>query len=294
MGVSNSKSINTPIKLPSQLRIMSYNVEWGFLELPSDINYDACGHKLPHTKLAQDSHLNLIAKNIGLCNPDICFLQEIGSLDAINYIRVSLNNMFGTYYNTYYSNNEEKGYQGVGILIKENFKDYYIIKEIPNFPLNRALCVLFDNNGIIYNFVGLHLKSLCDGKIEKDTKEQLQQLSAVKLFCKDSDYVVITGDFNNVENSEPIKKMIEYNYINLINTNKYIENITCNNETEFSLHNKNTEEKGSMIDYMFCSEKIKPLSFNIVNLTRENQSNKKEELRLETSDHLPILGIFKL
>ena len=38
------------------LRILTYNIEWGFLTLPDDINYDACGHKLPHTKEAQEEH----------------------------------------------------------------------------------------------------------------------------------------------------------------------------------------------------------------------------------------------
>ena len=55
--------LSTPVKSQS-FRVLSYNVEWGFIALPKNINYDACGHKLPHTKLAQDTHLKLIAKDI--------------------------------------------------------------------------------------------------------------------------------------------------------------------------------------------------------------------------------------
>ena len=100
-------------------RIMTYNVEWGFLNLPSDIKKDSCGHTIPQTSEAQKQHLCLIAKNIGLINPDICFLQEMGSLDAVKYIGSKLSNMFGLEYTSYYSNHET-GNQGVGLLIKSS------------------------------------------------------------------------------------------------------------------------------------------------------------------------------
>ena len=67
-------------------RILSYNVEWGFLNVPEDINSDSCGHPIPHTAEAQQTHLTLISKNIGIINPDICFLQEMGSLAAVKFI----------------------------------------------------------------------------------------------------------------------------------------------------------------------------------------------------------------
>ena len=67
-------------------RILSYNVEWGFLNVPGDIDSDSCGHSIPHSSKAQQTHLTLISKNIGIVNPDICFLQEMGSLDAVKFI----------------------------------------------------------------------------------------------------------------------------------------------------------------------------------------------------------------
>ena len=44
-------------------RIMSYNVEWGFLNLPKDITHDSGGHNIPNTKEAQQQHLRIISKN---------------------------------------------------------------------------------------------------------------------------------------------------------------------------------------------------------------------------------------
>lgn len=275
----------------STIRVMSYNVEWGFITLPKNINYDACGHKLPHTKLAQDTHLKLIAKDIGIIFPDICFLQEIGSMEAIQFIANNIQNMFNINYKFFYSNDQQVGNQGVGLLIKDNISNICDIKPIPNFYLNRSLCVSFEYNTIMYNIVGLHLKSLCDGKIDKDTQEQLQQIDSVYKFCRETDNVIITGDFNNIETSEPIKKMNDYKYTNLYNTKYYEPNIVGNDNTEFSVNN-NTSEKGSKIDYMFYRN-IKPISFHIINYQREtNQEN--PQYRSETSDHLPILGIFKL
>jgi hypothetical protein len=79
--ISNSimnSNINNPInkKLNQNIRLMSYNVEWGFLNLPTDIHNDSCGHNIPNTLNAQEGHLNLIAKNIGLIAPDICFFTR--------------------------------------------------------------------------------------------------------------------------------------------------------------------------------------------------------------------------
>ncbi len=46
------------------LKIMTYNVEWGFINLPKNINTDSCGHKIPLTAKAQYNHLDLCVKNI--------------------------------------------------------------------------------------------------------------------------------------------------------------------------------------------------------------------------------------
>ena len=54
--------LNTPVKSQS-FRVLSYNVEWGFLKLPDDITEDACGHKIPQTDKANQEHLRIISKN---------------------------------------------------------------------------------------------------------------------------------------------------------------------------------------------------------------------------------------
>ena len=119
LNLNNDKSIT--------LRLMSYNVEWGFLNLPSDINSDSCGHSIPNTSEAQKEHLNLISKNIGFLSPDICFLQEMGSLQAMKYISDHLFMFFGLKYKYYYSNGDEQGNQGVGLLIEESSGDELFI-----------------------------------------------------------------------------------------------------------------------------------------------------------------------
>ena len=53
--------LSTPVKSQS-FRVLSYNVEWGFLKIPSDITHDSCGHKIPNTDKAQQQHLKLISK----------------------------------------------------------------------------------------------------------------------------------------------------------------------------------------------------------------------------------------
>ena len=76
MGLSQSilSSLDTT---KTTYRILTYNVEWGFLTVPADVTGDSCGHPIPHTDIAQQTHLTLISKNIGVINPDICFLQEM-------------------------------------------------------------------------------------------------------------------------------------------------------------------------------------------------------------------------
>ena len=110
---SETKNIN------KNIRLMSYNVEWGFLNLPPDIHSDSCGHNIPNSINAQKTHLNLIAKNIGLMFPDICFLQEIGSLEALEFINNQLLSMFNIEYKCYYSNNIEKGYTHAQIYTRD-------------------------------------------------------------------------------------------------------------------------------------------------------------------------------
>ena len=121
------------------IKIMSYNVEWGFFELPLDVKEDACGNKIPNNKNAQINHLKLVAKNIGLLSPSICFLQEIGSKEVLQYLSEKIYEMFHIKYAIYYSNNDEVGFQGVGLLLlnSENF----LVENITNFPLNRALSI---------------------------------------------------------------------------------------------------------------------------------------------------------
>ena len=271
-------------------RILAYNVEWGFLKLPGDVNKDSCGHSIPQTPEAQENHLKLVSKNIGVINPDVCFLEEMGSLEAVQTIASNIDSMFGETYSVYYSNTDS-GYQGVGLLIKSDIVGYTSVENIPNFPLNRALGVTINRDNKEYKMVGVHLKSLYDHNYKKDIPEQLAQLAAVNLWVGSCENSIVCGDMNNTPDSEPIKKMTEYGYTDIIESDKYVPNITNNKYTEF--HGKDGDESGSRIDYMFTKGQIEPLSVHIVDLVRENP-NAPDGERKETSDHLPILGIFKL
>ena len=288
MGISNSRLSENNIE---NVRVMSYNVEWGFLNIPDDIKKDSCGHKIPHTKNAQEKHLILISKNIGLILPDICFLQEIGSKSSIEFISNKLKELFGLEYNFYYSNGDEEGYQGVGLLIKSNIVNMCSVDNIPNFKLNRALGITININNLIYKIAGCHLKSLCDQKYEKDVAEQKDQLNSIIKWIDSCENAIICGDFNNIPGSEPIEMIEEYKYSNILDSDKYIDNIIGDKYTEF--HGKNGKESGSRIDYIFKTDSINVVSSHIINIERETK-NPDENLRGETSDHLPILGIFKL
>jgi exonuclease III len=286
-SVSNSSTNDAST---STIRLMSYNVEWGFLKLPSNVKYDACGNTIPHTDEAQKNHLKLVGKNIGLLSPDICFLQEIGSKDALNYICEQVEQMFNIKYSNFYSNDEEVGYQGVGVLI--NNPDSFVIENIPNFPLNRAIGVSMKNNNNFPVIVGVHLKSLYDQKSEKDIEEQIKQLNSVKEWINGRESI-ICGDFNNTKDSQPIKLMNDSGYTDLLESDKYIPNITLDDSTEF-YRNNSKKLIGSKIDYIFASNNIlkNNISSHIVNLHREiKKENRNTLYRAENSDHLPIIAI---
>lgn len=276
------------------LRIMSYNVEWGFLNLPSDIHQDSCGHIIPNTSQAQELHLKLISKNIGILYPDICFLQEIGSLEAIQYIKNQLTDMFNLKYKCYYSNGEEKGSQGVGILVIDKLDNLYSVENIPNFKLNRALGINLNYNNRIYKFIGVHLKSLYDQKINKDQQEQIQQLSSVLDWIKDCSNSIICGDFNNIPDSKPINYIKSNKYIDVFENNTFVNNILNNKNTEFYRKNLKNKEQGSRIDYIFIKgDDLNIQSSHIINIQREC-IEQNLDMRGETSDHLPIMAIISI
>jgi endonuclease/exonuclease/phosphatase family metal-dependent hydrolase len=273
------------------IRLLSYNVEWGFLTVPDDVTSDSCGHVIPHTPVAQNTHLTLISKNIGISNPDICFLQEIGSISALEYIANSLTTLFSLHYSIYYSNGPDSGNQGVGLLIKTELMPECAITTIPNFKLNRAVGVIITFAGTEYKLIGVHLKSLYDQKIQKDEKEQEEQIQSVLDWVGDSTNVIFCGDFNNIPSSGPIKKVTDAGYLDILSSDKYIANITGNTNTEF--HGHPGKESGSRIDYIFKSASVNLISSHIIDFQRESPII-NPELRGESSDHLPIMGIFSL
>jgi len=283
------------------LKIMTYNVEWGFINLPENINTDSCGHKIPLTTKAQYNHLDLCVKNIGLISPDICFLQEIGSLEVMKYFNKKLRELFNLNYSYSYSN-KLIGNQGVGVLINSKLKLNYKVSLIPKFNSNKALGITFYHNQNFYQIVGVHLKSFFDQKIKIDTDEQIQQIDAVCNWInknnKDSK-CIICGDFNNVPTSEPILHIIEkYGFMDLIDSDKYVPNITNNKFTEFYLKKESNEDfttskiVKSRIDYIL-TKNINCNSVHIVNLQREN-NNSSLGLRDENSDHLPVVAIVNI
>ena len=85
--------------------------------------------------------------------------------------------------------------------------------------------------------------------------------------------------------------MLSANYRNILDSDKFLLSIVGDKSTEF--HGKNGKETGSIIDYMFTTGNINLLSSHIVNYTREAKKP-IAGLRGESSDHLPIVGIFKL
>ena len=288
MGTTESKNTVVDI-VETTYRILTYNVEWGFLTVPSDVTSDSCGHPIPHTDIAQQTHLTLISKNIGTVNPDICFLQEMGSLQATTFIATELKSLFNLDYYPYYSNGNNSGNQGVGILIKSNINDKCVVTNIPNFKLNRGIGITLTENNNTYKLVGVHLKSLYDGKIQKDEEEQEEQIQAVLDWVGDAKNTLVCGDFNNVPTSDPIKKMTDNGYIGILSTDKYLPNITGNTSTKF--HGKNGKESGSRIDYIFKTDDINLVSSHIIDVEREAIAS-NPNLRGESSDHLPVLGIF--
>ena len=270
---------------PKCLRLMTYNVEWGFLKLPSDIKKDSCGHPIPDTDKAQEQHLTLVAKNIGLMSPDICFLQEMGSIEAVEFVRDKLKDIFGVTYKAYYSS-DDTGYQAVGLLVASS--ENYTVESIPDFPLKRAIAVIIGGVCI----VGVHLKSLYDHDYTKDTKEQIEQLECVQKWLNGRD-AVICGDFNNVPSSKTITTMKDYGFTDMLSTDKYVPNITRDTFTEFY----GSEAEGSQIDYVFASKNLLQghVSSHIVNIQRETAKNRQSsEYRSENSDHLPLVSIFKI
>ena len=151
--------------IPNILRVMTYNVEWGFLHLPKDIDHDAGKHKIPHTLEAQQEHLKLIAKNIGLAEPTICFMEEMGSIDAVKYIAETIHKCYQLNYRIHYSG-VGSGYQGIGVLIHESIVNYNS-GTIEKFGMHRAYQVNFDN----LTLIGLHAKSLGYGSYTENIKK---------------------------------------------------------------------------------------------------------------------------
>lgn len=290
MGITTSK-LNLDNDNSSILRLMSYNVEWGFLNLPSDIHNDSCGHPIPNTSEAQKKHLNLISKNIGFLSPNICFLQEMGSLQAVQYIAEEIKQLFGLKYKYYYSNGNEEGNQGVGLLIEESLSDCCSVSNIPNFRLNRALGLTLKTSSNTYKIVGVHLKSLYDQKIQRDEEEQKEQIQSVIDWIGEPNNAIICGDLNNISTSAPIQLINENSYQDILVSNKYVPNITGNTFTEF--HGKNGKESGSKIDYIFKTKDVNLISSHIVNIQRE-ASIQIDNQRGENSDHLPVIGLFNI
>ncbi len=273
------------------LRLLTYNVEWGFLNIPDDIKTDSCGHMIPHTSLAQETHLTLISKNIGISDPDICFLQEIGSLQALQYIADSVEKLFTSKYSIYYSHGDQTGNQGVGVLIKSSISSIATITNIPNFKLDRGIGLTLTTSNSKYKLAGVHLKSLCDQKIQKDEKEQEDQIQAVLDWISDTPNAIICGDFNNVPESNPLQLMAKNGYTDTIAGDKYIPNIRGDTNTEF--HGHSGKESGSRIDYIFVTNHINLVSSHIINFERECVVS-DPSLRGESSDHLPVLAIIQM
>jgi len=275
------------------VRLLTYNVEWGFVSLPSDVRKDAGGNPMPHTQEAQETHLKLVAKNIGLLCPDICFLQEIGSKSALKMICDALYSMYHANYDYFYSNGEETGYQGVGLLLLDASK--YTVENIHDFPLNRALGVIRKGVPNAPVLVGVHLKSLYDHDNKKDTQEQMVQLRAVTDWINDRPSI-ICGDMNNIPTSTPIRNLTSASHVDLIAGDRFVPSITQEDTTEISVSEEGVVRK-TRLDYVLVSRAIEKtvLSCHIINLQRTVATEHADpRLRQENSDHLPVLAVFQM
>ena len=280
------------------LRIMTYNVEWGFIDLPTNIHKDANNNDIPFTKKAQYQHLTLCAKTIGTILPDICFLQEIGSLQALNFLSDAIDVQVGIRYKIYYSNGGKKGDQGVGLLIKEDMYGIeYNIAKIPGFEKGLGLSFLYHDKQ--YKIVGVHLKSLF-GKVSESNivKIQIKQLECIHAWVVSgikADRAIICGDFNNTRESDSVKLMMDYKYIDIIDTDKYIENISSTKAT--GTYTKKCKKHSDRIDYVFATSLLMIKSVFIVPLerhTKKTSDNNKKGIRVSNSDHLPVVAIVAL
>ena len=105
--------------------------------------------------------------------------------------------------------------------------------------------------------------------------------------------IIIIGDFNNTKDSKPIKLMNDNGFIDLLDSDNYIPNITLDNSTEF-YRNESNKLIGSKIDYIFASKNVVQynISSHIVNLHREiKKENSTNIYRSENSDHLPVISV---
>ena len=293
--------------VPTILRVLTYNVEWGFINLPKDITHDAGSHIIPNTMNAQYEHLKLIAKNIGLSSPHVCFMEEMGSINAVKYIADLLDKYYGLKYRIHYSG-IGSGYQGIGALVHESI-NYYTSSVIESFGLHRAFQISF--NGL--TLIGLHAKSLGYGDHDENIRKQEAEMTSIINYINgvladnpEQDFL-ICGDFNNTRDSKPINIINDFvlktpdskryeRIIDLIDSDKYIENITGNRNTDFS-RSSNGKERSSRIDYIWCNEKFadKCINCQIINFQREYTGDKPNlNFRQESSDHLPVLAVFKL
>ena len=278
------------------VRVMSYNVEWGFLELSECVYQDACGHPIPKTEKAQKDHLDLVGKDIGLMHPDVCFLQEMGSLEAVEYIRDFVEDKFGIQYSAFYSNGSKVGEQGIGLLLQD--WDHFTVTEIPGFPMDRAIAVTCampgSDAGLV--IVGVHLKSIGDFKKGRDVAEQLRQIEAVRKWIGER-HAIVCGDFNNIPESLPVRTLVEeHGYYDLLASDKFIPNVTRDMSTEFYRDGRGIL-MGARIDYVLATPAIaaRCTSANIVSFHREvSRRCQDKSLRAESSDHLPVMAIFQV
>ena len=286
------------------LRIVTYNVEWGFIDLPEGITHDSNKNKIPRGKRTQYKHLELCAKNIGLLIPDVCFLQEIGSLKVLKHICKIIESLYGVKYKYYYSNNDIEGIQGVGLLMKENMSSdiEYTVELLPK--LRNAIGIIFTYEGNLYKIAGVHLKSFfCSdddskkkSRLLKIQEDQIGYIDEWILSGEDADYVVVCGDFNNTPKSSSIKLMLDLKYVDIINTNKYVHNILNKKVTSTGTYKKNNTEKeqNTRLDYIFTTDINICKSIHIINLERSSPDNINNDFRVQNSDHFPLLAVISI
>ena len=276
MFVITVMTLSMPISYDTKsIRLMTWNVEWLFLESELPLSVELDGGSDLTTKIQR------IARQIVKINPDICCLQEVSGDSVLNILRKTISQNYGIEYYTYIQT--VGGIQKIAILSKFPIKNF---KEFNNFV--RFSVYWKEREFIIY---GVHLKSRMDGtiKTEKDRINALKELYEDYMKFQNKP-VLIMGDFNDNFGSNSMNYLSDRKLINVVFTKKY---------------------EGSFLDkYTYIIDRSKPVSIdnvrdldhiftnyklynNILDTFIDHSNSGLSDDEKLVSDHWPVVAIIQ-